>query len=57
MPESPTWLISVNRDARAAQALKRLGNSEQAVEKNMATIRLTLERARAESSGSSYMEW
>lgn len=56
MPESPTWLISVNKDTQAIKALKRLGQSEAEIEVSLATIKYTLEKAREESSGVTYAE-
>jgi SP family general alpha glucoside:H+ symporter-like MFS transporter len=57
MPESPTWLLSRGRDQHAAQALKRMGHSQVQGEKAIATIKLTLERARAETAGVTYLDW
>lgn len=57
MLESPTWLLSRGRDQHAAQALKRMGHSQVQGEKAIATIKLTLERARAETAGATYLDW
>jgi SP family general alpha glucoside:H+ symporter-like MFS transporter len=57
MPESPTWLISVGRDQKAAHALKKLGDDTRQAEMTMATIHLTLERAKQESAGATYLDW
>jgi SP family general alpha glucoside:H+ symporter-like MFS transporter len=57
MPESPTWLISVGQDQKAAHALKKLGDDTRQAEMTMATIHLTLERAKQESAGATYLDW
>ena len=57
MPESPTWLLSRGRDEHAARALKRMGHDQTQAEKAIATIKLTLERARAETAGVTYLDW
>lgn len=57
MPESPWWLASRNKDKKAIRSLKRLGyGSEGEAEKRLALIKLTLEQARKETEGVTYLE-
>lgn len=43
MPESPWWLLSKGREAKAAQALRQLGYTADEIERRMSAITLTLE--------------
>ncbi|KAH8676473.1 general substrate transporter [Tricladium varicosporioides] len=56
MPESPWWLLSKGKEAKAANALQNLGYNSEDVEKRMATIILTLEQVRRETEGASFLE-
>ena len=57
MPESPTWLISKERDEKAARALKRLGEKDEELIKRVAEIKLVLEEAKQETDGVTWAEW
>lgn len=57
MPESPTWLISKGRRAKADRSLRRLGNDDEQIIKRVADIELTLEEARRETEGVTWAEW
>ncbi|CAI4217666.1 unnamed protein product [Parascedosporium putredinis] len=56
MPESPTWLLSVGQDDKAARSLKRLGYADADIPMKTAQIRKTLEQSRQETEGSTYLE-
>ncbi|KAJ4991207.1 MFS hexose transporter [Stagonosporopsis vannaccii] len=56
MPESPTWLVSKNRQEAALKALGGLGYKGEAGEKRLASINNTLEQVRKETEGVTYME-
>lgn len=57
MPESPTWLLLQGKDDKAIRAFKRLGEKEEEIHKHVAHIKLTLEEARKETEGATYLEW
>lgn len=56
MPESPVWLISVDRTDKAGQSLRRLGFSDFQVTKKISQMKITLEQAKKETAGASYLE-
>ncbi|CAI7656290.1 unnamed protein product [Penicillium bialowiezense] len=56
MPESPWWLMSKNRDAKALESLRKLGYSEEERIKKMALIKVTLDEIRHETEGVTYFE-
>lgn len=56
MPESPVWLISVDKTDKAGQSLRRLGFSDFQVTKKISQMKITLEQAKKETSGASYLE-
>ncbi|RSH80154.1 hypothetical protein EHS25_007259 [Saitozyma podzolica] len=56
MPESPTWLLLQGKDDKAIRAFKRLGEKEEEIQKHVAHIKLTLEEARKETEGATYLE-
>ncbi|KAH9223011.1 putative maltose permease [Leptodontidium sp. 2 PMI_412] len=56
MPESPWWLLSKGKEAKAANALRKLGYTPEDVEKRMAAIVLTLEEVKRETEGASFLE-
>ena len=56
MPESPTWLVSKDRQEAALKALGGLGYKGAAGEKRLANINNTLEQIRKETEGVTYLE-
>ncbi|PMD40268.1 general substrate transporter [Hyaloscypha variabilis F] len=56
MPESPWWLLSRGREEKAIHSLRRLGHSEQDIEKRVAYIKLTLDEVRKETEGVTFAE-
>ncbi|CAI6334419.1 unnamed protein product [Periconia digitata] len=56
MPESPWWLAGKNRHADALKALNGLGHRGLEADKKLANITTTLEQARRESEGVTYLE-
>lgn len=57
MPESPSWLIMQGRDDQARKSYKRLGVTGADLERKMAVVKVTLEEARKETEGATYLEW
>lgn len=55
-PRSPWWLLSKGKEAKAANALRKLGYTPEDVEKRMAAIVLTLEEVKRETEGASFLE-
>ncbi|KAL2838532.1 general substrate transporter [Aspergillus pseudoustus] len=56
MPESPYWLVSRENDAKTTRSLRRLGYSPTDITKHIADMKITLEKARQETSTTSYLE-
>jgi SP family general alpha glucoside:H+ symporter-like MFS transporter len=56
MPESPTWLVSKDRQEHALKALLGLGYKGEAGAKRLANINNTLEQVRKETEGVTYLE-
>ncbi|EEU39712.1 uncharacterized protein NECHADRAFT_43378 [Fusarium vanettenii 77-13-4] len=57
MPESPWWLASKGKDAKALRSLRSLGYTvEESAEQRLALIKLTLDEVRAETEGVTYLE-
>lgn len=57
MPESPWWLASKGKDAKALRSLRSLGyTAEESAEQRLALIKFTLEEVRAETEGVAYLE-
>ncbi|KAK9779959.1 putative Major facilitator superfamily (MFS) profile domain-containing protein [Seiridium cardinale] len=56
MPESPVWLISKDRADKAARSLRRLGFTDFQVTKKVSQMKITLEQAKRETEGASYLE-
>lgn len=56
IPESPAWLVSVDKIEEAAHSLRRLGYSEAEAGGKIAQARLALEMARRETQGATYLE-
>ena len=56
MPESPTWLLTAEKDQKAALALRRLGYSGQRLDQKLAILKLTLTEAKKETDGVTYLE-
>lgn len=56
MPESPTWLVSKYRPEAALKALAALGYRGEAGERRLANINNTLEQAKEETEGVTYLE-
>jgi SP family general alpha glucoside:H+ symporter-like MFS transporter len=56
MPESPTWLVSKDRQDHALKALAGLGYKGEAGAKRLANINNTLEQVRKETEGVTYLE-
>ncbi|KAF2621505.1 hypothetical protein BU25DRAFT_416034 [Macroventuria anomochaeta] len=56
MPESPTWLVSKDRQEAALKALAGLGYKGQAGERRLANTNNTLERVRKETEDVTYLE-
>ncbi|KAL3468062.1 major facilitator superfamily domain-containing protein [Aspergillus heterothallicus] len=57
MPESPWWLVSMNRQDKALSSLRRLGYSDSEATKKLASITTTLEQVRAETEGATYIDY
>ncbi|PLB45056.1 MFS general substrate transporter [Aspergillus steynii IBT 23096] len=56
MPESPWWLLSVDKDAAAAKSLNSLGIPGDEIPTHIARIKATLSMIRDETEGVTYME-
>ncbi|OBT48860.1 hypothetical protein VE00_00659 [Pseudogymnoascus sp. WSF 3629] len=56
MPESPWWLLSKGREAKAAKSLKKLGYSPSEIKMRIGQIILTLEEVKSETDGATYLE-
>jgi MFS family permease len=56
MPESPWWLVSKDRKEKAIIALNKLGHHGIEADKKLALITNTLEEARHETEGVTYLE-
>lgn len=56
LPESPWWLAVQGKPERALQSLRRLGYTNGEEVKRLAVIKTTLEEAKKESSGVTYLE-
>lgn len=56
MPESPSWLVSQNKEEKAIRALRRLGEDEEGCQNRVASIKLTLDKVRQETQGVTYAE-
>ncbi|EON95830.1 putative mfs hexose transporter protein [Phaeoacremonium minimum UCRPA7] len=57
VPESPVWLISVDKDDRATKALQRLGYTNPVdLAMRVSQIRTTLQEAKAEVAGATYLD-
>ncbi len=57
MPESPTWHLIKGNDEKAIRSLKRLGYKNQALEQRLSLLKLTLNEAKKETEGATYVEW
>ena len=53
---SPWWLLSRNKQEKAARALRRLGYAEDEIDSRLATIKLTLDKVRRETDGVTFVE-
>ncbi|KAH6971514.1 general substrate transporter [Ilyonectria sp. MPI-CAGE-AT-0026] len=56
MPESPVWLLSVGKDAQAANSLRRLGYSGPDLDMRISQLQTMLEEAKEEAAGATYLD-
>lgn len=56
MPESPVWLLSVGKDAQAANSLRRLGYSGPDLDMRISQLQSMLEEAKEEAAGATYLD-
>lgn len=56
MPESPTWYLMQGKEDQAIKSYKKLGITGVALERKLAVVKVTLEEARRETEGATYLE-
>ncbi|KPM38225.1 hypothetical protein AK830_g8342 [Neonectria ditissima] len=56
MPESPVWLLSVGRETKASQSLRRLGYSGPDLDMRISQIQTMLAEAKEEAAGATYLD-
>lgn len=56
MPESPWWLAEQGKDEAVLKSLRRLGHSEVSAQNTLALQKVSIEAARVETKGASYLD-
>ncbi|SPO07368.1 related to maltose permease [Cephalotrichum gorgonifer] len=56
MPESPVWLVTVDKPDKAARSLTRLGFTGTALEMRLSQIRSLIEEAKHEAEGATFLD-